>query len=252
LKRTLKHKRILLTGGNSGLGWSMLQLILPLAKEIIVLDLKVDRLKALKSTCNSKLFYYEFDLSRSFTSSDLDDIFINHHIDIVIHNAGITLIKPFLESEELDFKRVMDVNFYAPVTISKYLLNKDLKEMIVINSLAGIVPLYARSAYVASKHALAGFVKTITIECDLDVLSVYPSFINTGIRVNAQSGGKKNIRIKNKSIMSPDTVAKDIIVAWEKGKNHLYVGIQAKLGVLLYRLFPKVFNYFMLLKNKKI
>ena len=52
--------------------------------------------------------------------------------------------------------------------------------------------------------------------------------------------------------MSPDAVASKVLDAWYSGKNRMYVGKQAKLGVLLYRLFPKVFIYFMLLKNKKI
>jgi short-subunit dehydrogenase len=241
-----------LTGGNSGLGWSMLQLILPLVKEVVVLDLKVDRLKELKITYPSNLYFYEFDLSSSFSQKDLNVLLNKHQIDVLIHNAGITLIKPFLESEEEDFKRVMDVNFYAPVHLTRYLLTKGLKQMIVINSLAGIVPLHARSAYVSSKHALDGFVKTIAVEYDLDVLSVYPTFINTGIRVNAQTEGKKNIRIRNKSIMSPEAASKEVICAWTSGRNRLYLGRQAKIGVFLYRLIPKLFVHFMLLKNKKI
>ena len=100
----------------------------------------------------------------------------------VVNNAGIAMGGP-LDWISLDvYRRVMDVNFFGHVRVTKAMLPllKQQKHSRVIN-MSSILGLYCSanlSAYGASKHALEGFMKSVREE--LKPWSIYVSNINPG------------------------------------------------------------------------
>jgi NAD(P)-dependent dehydrogenase (short-subunit alcohol dehydrogenase family) len=112
-------------------------------------------------------------------------------VDILINNAGITHRSAF-EATQMDvLRRVMDVNLFGAIHLTRPALphlRRARGLIIVVSSVAGYSPLIARTGYAASKHAVHGFFESLRTELAPDgvqVMLVCPSFIATGIDRNA-------------------------------------------------------------------
>lgn len=252
MKRSLINKTILITGANSGLGWALLNQLVNYVYKIIVIDKQLDKVEALSLKFNDKIEHHQVDLSSIVQVKCFLDLMKHSEVDILIHNAGITHINTFENTDLVHFEKVMTVNFTAPVYLTKHFISRGLEGVICINSIAGFAPLYGRTAYVSSKHALNGFIKTLETETTIECLNVYPSFINTGIRTNAQSEGKKGFVQKNKDFLEPEEVASEIITSWLNKKRNLWIGKSSKSAFWLNTLFPSWYNKIMLKRNKKL
>jgi NAD(P)-dependent dehydrogenase (short-subunit alcohol dehydrogenase family) len=253
LAKTFDDSVVLLTGGNSGLGWALLNRLVHVVRKIYVLDIQVDNLSALAKNHPEKIVFYSIDIrQRGKVRSILTEIQSHNSIDIFINNAGITLIKPFSETEFHEFDRVMEVNFSSPAFMINVLINNGLKGVLTINSVAGFAPIYARSAYVASKHALEGLMKTLACETGISFMNVYPSFINTGIRTAAISEGKKSFKVQKKQLLDVDWVADKIISGWVKGKKNLFLGWMSWGSFLLMKFLPKLYHFLMMKQNRRL
>lgn len=93
----------------------------------------------------------------------------------VVNNAGIVIpgYVDFLDVD--DFRRVMEVNFFAPVSITKFclpLLKQSRGRVINISSSCGLVALAANAPYNCSKFALRAFNDTLRRELSVWGISV--------------------------------------------------------------------------------
>ena len=164
-------------------------------------------------------------------------------------------------SQEL-FQTIMSVNFSASVNITRLCLPYLLKakgQIVAISSVAGFAPLYGRSAYSASKHAMEGFFRSLSAELiddGVSVLVVSPSFVKSRpeltAKVNAgiSSPGamKKNTSGKQ---MSPNGAAIAILTSTAKRKPTLYLGRVSKIAYWLNALFPNLYMKLMIKQSKE-
>nr|MBO4517423.1 SDR family oxidoreductase [Clostridia bacterium] len=135
-------------------------------------------------------------------------------VDILINNAGQAFSAPVEDTDMRVFDKIMDLNFRAPVLITKQALPylKASKRPTIIN-IASVVahngyPL--QSAYTASKHALLGFSKSIAAE-----------LYNQGIRVHVISpGGVYTDMIKT---ARPDLTGEDMIMPEDIAETVLFL-----------------------------
>ncbi len=176
-------------------------------------------------------------------------LFQDRPIDGLILNAGITRIQTFDHLPFEDFIKVFEVNVFGAAIFAKELLGplRQARGVVVgISSVSGFAPLMKRTAYAASKHALAGFLETLrSEEPDLDVLVVYPSFLKTGIRNRASQDS--NVSHKEGEL-SAEVAARRIVDAIEKRKRRLYMPFQARLARLVWNLMPDL--YIRLMKKR--
>ncbi|MFO7963213.1 MAG: SDR family oxidoreductase [Desulfobacterales bacterium] len=161
-------------------------------------------------------------------------------IDTLINNAGITMVARLDEMQDLDlFERVMGVNFFGSVYCTFFALpylKKSRGRIVGVSSLAGKAGLPKRSAYSASKHAMAGFFDTLRIELAEDGVSVtmvYPDFVATGLRKQAYGPMGKTLDadpVDNARAMDVTTCARLIIEAVALRKRECFLTFRGKMG----------------------
>jgi NAD(P)-dependent dehydrogenase (short-subunit alcohol dehydrogenase family) len=116
--------------------------------------------------------------------------------DLLVNNAGVSLICPAEDTTAAQWRRVLDINLAGPFLTSRYLgrqmLAKGSGSIVNVASVAGLGGVIHRSAYNASKHGLIGLTRTLAAEWGgrgVRVNAVCPGWIKTEMDVADQGSG---------------------------------------------------------------
>lgn len=181
-------------------------------------------------------------------------------IDVLINNAGISMRATFEELELEVIKELMDTNFYGAVYCTKFALPHLLKQkgtVIGISSITGLAPLPGRTGYVASKHAMDGFLNTLRLENTnkgLNVLVVHPGFTSSEIREKALDANclpQGESPRDEERMMSSERVAWYIARATYRRERDLVLTTQGKMIVWLHKNFPGITDQILLYEMSK-
>ena len=89
-------------------------------------------------------------------------------IDVLINNAGAALSRPFEDTEASDWDALMTLNAKAPFLLTRALLpalkRSPAATVVNIGSVVSFKGYQFQAAYTASKHALAGWTKSLARE----------------------------------------------------------------------------------------
>ncbi|HWU21167.1 MAG TPA: 3-oxoacyl-ACP reductase, partial [Nocardioides sp.] len=106
-------------------------------------------------------------------------------VDIVVHNAGVTMDKKLANQTPERFGKVLQINLEAPERITAELLAQGIinenGRIIGVASIAGIAGNLGQTSYAASKAGVIGFVDSLTAELKdgITINAVAPGFIIT-------------------------------------------------------------------------
>lgn len=116
--------------------------------------------------------------------------------DVLVNNAGISLIRPAEDTSRADWQRVMTVNLEAPFLLcqafGKQMLAKGRGSIVNVASIAGLGGVIHRAAYNASKHGLIGLTRTLAGEWGgrgVRVNAVCPGWIKTEMDARDMGSG---------------------------------------------------------------
>ena len=116
--------------------------------------------------------------------------------DVLVNNAGISMIVPAEETSAADFRRVLEVNLMGPFLLArvfgKRMLAAGAGSIINVSSVAGLVAVGDRAAYNTSKHGLIGLTRTLAAEWGgrgVRVNAVCPGWVKTEMDFADQAGG---------------------------------------------------------------
>jgi len=144
-------------------------------------------------------------------------------IDVLINNAGIMPIGPFLEESGQLAQKVLDVNVMGPLLGMKAVLpgmcSRGSGHIVNVASAAGKAPVPGGITYAASKAALISVTESARVEfadAGIDFTCVIPSFTNTEL-IAGTSGSQSMPTIE------PEDVAQAILRGLEGSKLDVYV-----------------------------
>lgn len=251
----MKNKVVWITGASSGIGEALVHELSAAGAKLIISSRNRDELFRVKQKCKNQIDVHVLSLdledSESLPTKAEDALRIYGHIDILINSGGISQRALALESDLKTEQRLMDVNFWGTVILSKAVLPQMIKRnigsIVCVSSLVGKFGTRFRSAYSASKHALHGYFESLRIELDstnIHVLLACPGFIKTKVTINAltaDGSAQGTMDAAQENGMSAEECAKQIIKAIENKKDEVYIGGKEVKGVLLKRLFPSYF-----------
>jgi NAD(P)-dependent dehydrogenase (short-subunit alcohol dehydrogenase family) len=116
--------------------------------------------------------------------------------DVLVNNAGVSLLRPAEETTPDDWRRVIDVNLTGPFLLCRAfgagMLARGAGSIVNIASIAGLRGVSDRAAYNASKHGLVGLTRTLAAEWGgrgVRVNAVCPGWVKTEMDAADQAGG---------------------------------------------------------------
>ena len=116
--------------------------------------------------------------------------------DVLVNNAGVSLISPAEQTSASDYRRVLEVNLVGPFLLAKAFGAKMLAagrgSIVNVASVAGLLGIADRAAYNASKHGLIGLTRTLAAEWGgrgVRVNAVCPGWVKTEMDAADQARG---------------------------------------------------------------
>lgn len=250
----MKNKVIWITGASSGIGEALVYAYNALGAKLIISSRNRDELFSVKKKCIDQINVHVLSLDLEQTAT-LDEkakeaIRIYGRIDMLINSGGISQRALAMETQFETEQRLMNVNFWGTVVLSKAVLPQMLSNgsghLVCISSLVGKFGTPLRSAYSASKHALHGYFDSLRAETseNINITLVCPGFIRTKVTLNALTANGTAQGTMDKAQengMLPATCAQEIVKALKAGKKEVYIGGKETKGVLLKRFLPNLF-----------
>jgi len=179
-------------------------------------------------------------------------------IDTWLNNAAVNEHASVVDMtiEELD--RIIQVNLMGQIYGVKAALGPMRRQrsgtIINMGSAASnrAVPLH--SAYVASKHGIAGFTDSIRLDLKhekmpINVTLIQPGFLDTPLFHNARAKLQGHQSRPIPPIYAPEVVAETILFAATHPRRNLVVGGQAALAIFLEKLSPGLVDKLMLARG---
>jgi NAD(P)-dependent dehydrogenase (short-subunit alcohol dehydrogenase family) len=172
---SLKGKKVVVTGGCSGIGESIATLFQQQGAEVHVIDLSQPK------EPKSKINYHQADITNLEVVKQIATRLTS--IDILVNNAGIPQIGNLENTNPADFQRIFDVNvkgaYHCMLSFIPNMVKQKSGVILNMASVAASVGIPDRFGYSMTK----GAIKSMT-------QSVAKDYINQGIRCNCISPGR--------------------------------------------------------------
>ena len=243
-----------ITGASSGIGEACAYRYAEEGARLVLTSSSVNRLEPVAARCRelgaTEVSILPYDLTcldgiEALTDKAWDAM---KGIDIVMLNAGISQ-RTNVEDTSMDMvRKIMEINYFAPVAIAKCLLPKMVGrgygKIAVTTSIAGRFGFPLRCGYSSSKFALYGFFETLQAEYfekGIRVTLVCPGRVQTNIsRYALDKGGKPHgvMDPGQAGGMTAEAAARVITRAIAKEKKEVLVGRKELLMVYIKRFFP--------------
>jgi NAD(P)-dependent dehydrogenase (short-subunit alcohol dehydrogenase family) len=160
-------------------------------------------------------------------------------LDIMVNNAGIMPVGPFLEESDAIAKRQVDINLHGVIVGSKLALERfqtrGQGHLVNIASIAGKSGVPHLATYVATKHAVVGLTEALRLEfgaSGIDFSVVMPIGTNTELYSGLQ-------QIKGMDTPEPEDVGEAIVEALQTGRMDVYVPKRMNATIRLGALLPR-------------
>ena len=253
----LSGRRIILTGASEGIGRALALALVSAGARVVLAARDAERLETLVLECRGR-GGQALAIATDVTNAQDCDWLVAETlkafggIDVVVHNAGITMWSRFDALTDLSiFERLLDVNYLAPVRLTALTLPhlKESKGLIVaVASLAGLTGVPERSGYAASKHALIGFFDSLRIELagsGVGVCVIAPDFVVSEIHKRAIGPDGQPLGLSpmmQAKIMTAENCAARIVRAIGKRERLVLMSTRGKLGRWLKILAPSLID----------
>lgn len=244
------------TGASSGIGEALARRFARRGARVILSSRREDRLDAVRRACDDpeRHVVLPLDLARPEAMDEVAREALDRcgRVDVMVHNGGISQ-RSLAEATALEVdRRILDVDYLAPVALTKALLPSMLERgsgrFVVISSLVGKIGTPLRSSYSGAKHALHGFFDSLRAEVHdrgVRVTVVCPGFIRTEVSIHALTGDGTPQGTMDRAQsrgMSPEACAGRIVRALERDEDEVLVGGKEVWAVRLERFFPGLFR----------
>lgn len=250
----VKDRVFVVTGGGNGMGREVVLGLLARGARVAAADLSEAGLaetSELAQAPEGRLSTHVLNVADREAMLKLPDEVVKRHgqVDGVVNVAGI--IQKFVKIIDLSFEeieRVMDVNFWGVVNVTKaflpILLERPEASVVNVSSMGGFLPVPGQATYGASKAAVKLFTEALYAETrgtSVAVTVVFPGGVGTNITANSgvDIPNMGDVDAKARKVVSPADAGRQIIEGLERGAYRVLIGSDAKMMDKLSRLMPR-------------
>jgi len=214
----LRQKRVLITGGARGIGFTTAQRFLSEGSQVVILDVdlaasqraKVE-LPGLKGTILADVSD-DHEVTHAF--EELDDLMGG--LDILINNAGISIRNKFIDIDPQQWRKVVNVNlngvFYVAQQAARRMLAGNGGVILNMGSSNGLVGYHYYADYNATKAGVIELSRSMALELGptIRVNAVCPGFIMTPMQAAEYTPEMRQafeVKVPLEKLGSPEDVA---------------------------------------------
>lgn len=237
----LKGKTALVTGSTSGIGLGIAEALAAQGANIVLNGLgdraEVERIRARIADAHRVVVRYDAadmsrpDAIRAMVESTIAEL---GAIDVLVNNAGIQFVSPVEDFPVEKWDAILAINLSAAFHTTRLALphmkRKGWGRIVNIASAHALVASPYKSAYVAAKHGIAGFTKTIALEAaeqGVTVNAICPGYVWTPL-VERQIPDTARARG-----LTEEAVRRDVLLAAQPTKKFVTVAEVAALTAYL-------------------
>lgn len=174
----------LVTGGATGIGFSIAKGLAASGAAVVIASRKVDRLQAavqeiVAETGNERVAYFQMDLARREDSEGIVEKVVAKfdRLDILIGNGALDMFAPLATYEDAIIDEMLEANLMSNIVMTRSAIPELKKHgcgrVVFITSIAGETGSeYGLTAYGATKAGLHGFTRVAAFELGHDGITV--------------------------------------------------------------------------------
>jgi short-subunit dehydrogenase len=224
----VRGRTIAITGAARGIGHATAKALLARGARVVIGDRDVKVLESAVAELAKfgQVIGYPLDVTdQASFATFLDKARTDGqgHIDVLINNAGVMPVGPFLEQTEAAIRSSIEVNFYGVLTGCRLVLPEMVKRrrghIVNIASMAGMVAVPGQVVYAGTKFAVVGLSTALADEFapqGVEVTVILPTFTNTELIAGTKNTGAQKP-------VQPEDIAAAIVKALDKPKTHVSV-----------------------------
>ncbi len=185
------NRTVLITGSTSGIGLGIAREFAKAKYNIVFNGLEANGAEIAEQVAK------EFGINSMFSPANMlkpdeikkmiDDAFVKFgKVDVLINNAGVQFVSPVEDFPEEKWNMIIGINltsaFHTTKLVWKKMKEQKFGRIINIASAHGLVASEFKSAYIASKHGIVGFTKTIALEgapFNINANAICPGYVKT-------------------------------------------------------------------------
>lgn len=238
--RSLAGKVVAITGGARGIGRATAAALIAQGARIAIGDIESELAEQTAGELGGGTIGLPLDVTdRASFAHFLDQVEERlGPLDVLINNAGIMPVGPFVQETDAMAARMIDINLHGVLFGSKLALERFLPRgsghLVNIASSAGKMGLPGGATYSATKHAVVGLSEAIrgeVLRSGVSVTVVMPIGVNTELYSGLpQPRGFKTAQ--------PEEVADAIVEALQTGRFEVYVPRSSALALRVNQLIP--------------
>jgi 3-hydroxybutyrate dehydrogenase len=236
----LKGQVAVISGSTSGIGLGLARAVASRGGDVVLNGLgdpsEIERTRAeMESACGVRVRYHAANMLMGDEVADMV-AFAKHQlgrVDILVNNAGIQHVEAVEKFPSDKWEQIIAINlsstFYATRAAIPIMKAQGRGRIVNIASAHGLVASPYKSAYVAAKHGVVGFTKTVALELARDNITcnaICPGYVETPL-VQSQIADQARARG-----ISKEKVITDVILEAQPTKQ--FVTTDQLAGLFLY------------------
>ena len=236
-------RTVLITGAASGIGAGMAAELARAGHHVIASDLRreeTDEVMARIRRAGGSAEAVALDVT-SDASVAAALAATSRPIDVLVNDAGLQHVAPLEEFPMQKWDYLIEVMLVGTARLTRALLpgmrERRFGRIVNIGSIHSLVASPNKSAYVAAKHGLLGFTRTIALETagtDITINTICPSYVKTPL-VDQQIGDQARTR----GIPESEVIKEIMLKPMPKG---VFIGIDELAGIATFLMSPAARN----------
>ena len=223
--RSLAGQVVAITGGGRGIGRATAAALIARGARVAIGDIEAELAEKTAAELGAGTIGLPLDVTdRASFANFLNEVESRlGPLDVLINNAGIMPIGPFIEETDACAERIIDINLHGVILGSKLALERFLPRrrghLVEVASATGKIGFAGAVTYSASKHAVVGVSEALRQELrgtGIDVSVVMPTAVNT--ELGSGLGATRAFKA-----VEPEDVAEAIVEALETNRFDVFI-----------------------------